>query len=208
MRARIAILLSSNEVELREVLLKDIPQEMRKISPKATVPVIQMQDGTVLEESIDIMNWTFQNDSDNEIWITKIRNKTKTESILNKIDGPFKYHLDRYKYHNRFLNEKDLQSPIKHREEARVILESIEDELLKGKRWIFGEKPSYLDIAVLPFIRQYRIADMEWFDCKMPLRNVRDWLHRFLDWDVFLYAMKKYQIWGPDSDPIFFGKNV
>ena len=205
MRARIAILLSRNEVELREVLLKDIPQEMRKISPKATVPVLQMSDGTVLEESIDIMNWTLQSDLENEIWNTKIRYTAETQYILKNIDGPFKYHLDRYKYHNRFLDEKDLLPPIQHREEAMLILESIEEELKQGKKWIFGEQPSYLDIAILPFIRQYRIADMEWFDSQMPLVGVRDWLHRFLGWDVFLFAMKKYPLWKPKSDPMFFG---
>ena len=56
MRARIFIILCEIEVQLREVLLRDIPIEMINISPKATVPVLQLNDGSVLEESLDIMN--------------------------------------------------------------------------------------------------------------------------------------------------------
>ena len=59
MRARIAIKLCKIKVELREVLLKKIPVEMSKISPKSTVPVLLFPNGKVLEESIDIMNWAF-----------------------------------------------------------------------------------------------------------------------------------------------------
>ena len=208
MRARMAIILSGSQVELREVLLKDIPKEMRNISPKATVPVLQMHDGKVLEESIDIMDWALQSNFENKIWETKIKYQGKTENILKKIDGPFKYHLDRYKYHNRYLNEKGLQSALSHREEGKRILDTIEVELSSGNKWIFGEKPSYLDIAILPFIRQYRIADIKWFDTQMPLNNIRVWLHRFLEWDVFLKTMKKYQQWIPGSKQIFFGKEL
>ena len=95
-----------------------------------------------------------------------------------------------------------------HREEGKRILDTIEVELSSGNKWIFGEKPSYLDIAILPFIRQYRIADIKWFDTQMPLNNVRVWLHRFLEWDVFLKTMKKYQQWIPGSKQIFFGKEL
>ena len=62
MRARMAIILSSVECELREVLLKNKPQAMLKISPKGTVPVLQLQN-RILDESMDIIDWALHQNS-------------------------------------------------------------------------------------------------------------------------------------------------
>ena len=55
MRARMALLVAGIQVELREVVLRDRPEHMLEISPKGTVPVLLLEDGTVIEESMDIM---------------------------------------------------------------------------------------------------------------------------------------------------------
>ncbi len=52
-RARLAIKYSGVSVELREVLLADKPEEMLLASPKGTVPVLLLPDGTVTDESLD-----------------------------------------------------------------------------------------------------------------------------------------------------------
>ena len=44
MRARMALILASKECELREILLKNKPDEMLEISSKGTVPVMQFAD--------------------------------------------------------------------------------------------------------------------------------------------------------------------
>ena len=72
--------------------------------------------------------------------------------------------------------------------------------------WIFNDKPSYLDLSILPFIRQFRIADTHWFDNEMPLKKMRDWLMRFLDWSTFQDIMKKNKNWEVKDQPIYFGK--
>ena len=78
MRARMAIYLADIECELREVYLKNKPTEMLEISPKGTVPVLQLNDGTVLDESLDIMNWVIdKNDKCNLIDIRDIRELEK-----------------------------------------------------------------------------------------------------------------------------------
>ena len=84
MRARMSIIRSGFQVEHREVLLRDRPIQMMEISPKGTVPVLLLVDGTVIEESLEIMEhvlpWKLsQNDRE---WVTR-----------NDIE--FKYHLDR-----------------------------------------------------------------------------------------------------------------
>ena len=81
------------EVEL-EVVLRDRPEHMMEISPKGTVPtVLLLENGIVIEESLEIMqhviNWKL--DDNERYWI-------------NRNDNEFKYHLDRYKYPNRYDN--------------------------------------------------------------------------------------------------------
>ena len=175
MRARIFIRMCEIEVELREVLLKDIPEEMINISPKATVPVLQLNDGTVLDESLDIMNWAIDINDKCNLKKSKLENIEISNEIINIFDDEFKYHLDRYKYNNRYDKNEGVQSKEKHRDEALKILQIIESKL-NNSLWIFGNSPSFLDIAILPFVRQFRIADIAWFDEKMPYRKVHAWL--------------------------------
>ena len=56
-RARWALLNTHQEVELREVDLKNKPIELIRISKKATVPVLQTTSNKVIDESIEIMIW-------------------------------------------------------------------------------------------------------------------------------------------------------
>ena len=51
MRARLAIVYSGIQVELREIVLKHKPQVLIDISPKATVPVLQLSDGNIIDEN-------------------------------------------------------------------------------------------------------------------------------------------------------------
>ena len=71
MRARLAIAVSGQIVQLREILLRDKPAAFLATSAKGTVPVLDLLDGTVIEESRDIMMWALgANDPDGwlDIW--------------------------------------------------------------------------------------------------------------------------------------------
>ena len=68
MRARLALKSSQTNVLLREIVLRDKPEEFLKASAKGTVPVLVMQDGLVLEESRDIMLWALHK-NDPENWL-------------------------------------------------------------------------------------------------------------------------------------------
>ena len=205
MRARIFIKLCNIKVELREVLLKDIPKEMIDVSPKATVPVLKLSDGKILEESLDIINWAIDINDIHGLKTSKTQNIKINKDILFKFDEYFKYHLDRYKYNSRYEGNKDVKSKNEHRNEALKILSTIEKKLSDNTLWIFGNEASYLDLAILPFVRQYRIADISWFDEKMPLRKVHAWLIRFLEWNTFNQIMIKNKPWRNEDQPIFFG---
>ena len=155
MRARMAIILSSAECELREVLLKNKPQEMLSISPKGTVPVLAF-DNKVLDESMDVINWAFAEDSSKFLKYTSVEAKL-CNYFIELFDAKFKYHLDRYKYASRYERTSD-----DHQGECLKILMEL-NESIDADPWIFGATVSLLDISILPFIRQCKIANPHWF---------------------------------------------
>ena len=193
MRARMALILSASQCELREVLLKNKPEAMINISPKGTVPVLDLHE-RILEESLDIIEWAINNDS------SKLHDFSDQESKISQyfiqlFDSQFKYHLDRYKYPNRYegLSED-------HQLECLKILIEI-DDCIDAKPWIFGETVSLLDICILPFIRQCKIANPEWFQSQGCV-NVIELLSHFESSQLFLNAMEKYAAWNPEDPQV------
>jgi len=71
MRARMALAVADIKCRLREVVLRDKPPAMIEISPKATVPVLQLADGRVIDESIEIMEWALTRE-DPQDWRQKL----------------------------------------------------------------------------------------------------------------------------------------
>ncbi len=57
MRARLALAVSAQPYDLREVVLRNKPADMLAASPKGTVPVLVLPNGQVIEQSLDIMRW-------------------------------------------------------------------------------------------------------------------------------------------------------
>ena len=194
MRARMALKLANIKCEIREVRLNNKPKDMLEASPKGTVPVFILKD-QIIDESIEIINWVISkkglfkdNISDEKILLT--------ESLINIFDNNFKYHLDRYKYSTRY-EDVDVAE---HRNECMKILIELEGILSEGG-WFFGEKINKLDISILPFVRQFRIADMKWFDNNLGLDNINKWLNIFLNSDLLASIMTKYKVWEID-DPV------
>ena len=196
MRARMAIHISGQKCELREVLLRDKPPSMLEYSAKGTVPVLILQDGNVIDESLDVIDWAL-NLNDPDDW-QRSKDTKKTKELIKINDGEFKYHLDRYKYSKRYDNE----DPEFHRKKCLKFIESVNNELNNSK-YIFDDNISYADIVLLPFMRQFRIADMEWFD-SLPYDNLKSWLSNFLDSSLLNSVMKKYDLWNEGDDLIIF----
>ena len=196
MRARMAIHISGQKCERREVLLRDKPPSMLEYSAKGTVPVLILQDGKVIDESLDVIDWAL-NLNDPDDW-QRSKDKEKTKELIKINDGEFKYHLDRYKYSKRYDNE----DPEFHRKKCLKFIESINNELNNSK-YIFDDNISYADIVVLPFIRQFRIADIEWF-VSLPYDNLKKWLSSFLGSSLLNSIMKKYDLWKEGDKSIVF----
>ena len=191
MRARMALILASNECELREILLKNKPDEMLEISSKGTVPVMQFAD-KVLDESLDIISWAMESPVSN-VYVYTGTEELLSEELIKLFDSKFKYHLDRYKYSSRYGTD-----PKNHQDECKIILNDLEDKI-NPKPWIFGKEVSLLDISILPFIRQCKIANPDWFFAQSFIKVI-DLLNYFENSDLFTQAMQKYDLWDPNKN--------
>jgi glutathione S-transferase len=182
MRARMALWAAQVQVELREVSLREKPQHLLQISPKATVPVLQLPDGTVLEQSLDIMNWALQQ-NDAQGWLNSETGAASALISLN--DGEFKQALDRYKYPDRYPE----QSQLSYREQGEQFLQRLETALA-GHRYLLGDAASIADVAIFPFIRQFAAVDSEWF-AQSDYGNLRAWLAGWVESALFDEVMQK-----------------
>ena len=197
MRARMALKLTNTKCEIREVRLNNKPKQMIDKSPKGTVPVLVLEK-EVIDESNDIIEWAL---SSNNIFEGNLDNDQidLTNNLIELFDSKFKYNLDRYKYATRYENiNKD-----KHKKECLEILINLEN-LISNEEWILGSKINKLDISILPFVRQFRIADIEWFDKQNKIKGVQKILFNFLDSNLFKEVMYKYDVWEENAEPQFF----
>ena len=200
MRARMAIAQAGIECRLREVVLRDKPAEMLEASPKGTVPVVVQPDGRVIEESLDVMAWALaQNDTG--AWLDPARGtREQMDELVAICDGPFKRALDRYKYPTRYEQEGVVREA--QRTLGLTFLETLNVRLQDSQN-LFGDRVSYADIAIFPFVRQFANTDRTWFDA-LDLPHLQAWLARHLDSDLFKRIMPKYEQWkSGDQEPLF-----
>ena len=184
MRARLALYFSALPYRKHEVSLKDKPAEMLDISPKGTVPVLQLADGGVIEESLDIALWALgQNDPQQLLQRTEARQEMLT--LIERNDGEFKHWLDRYKYADRHLEN----TPEFYRSQGENFLRDLEQRL-SATRFLMGDEPSFADIAIMPFIRQFAHVDKPWFE-QTPHQHLQHWLAYWLESPAFTEIMIK-----------------
>lgn len=188
MRARLALLYANQTVEHREVILKDIPQQMIDISPKATVPVMQLADGTVIDESLDIALWALEQQDPLSL-LGSLAQLSDMLSLINDNDNDFKGWLDQYKYADRFPE----QTPEYYREQGEVFLQKLENRLSRHP-FLFGVEIRLADIAIMPFVRQFAHVDKQWFEAA-DYPYLQRWLKARLESDEFQKIMFKYLQW-------------
>ncbi len=150
MRARMALVIAGQSVLLREVELKEKPAEMLAASAKGTVPVLVLPNGKVIDESIDVMHWALVQ-SDPEGW--RVPDTVAMDTLIADNDGPFKHHLDRFKYATRYAELENID-PEKERAAAEDYLSALDARLASSKH-LMGDTRSLADIAIFPFVRQF-----------------------------------------------------
>ena len=193
-RARMALAYSAVRVELREIRLSNMPPELLRISPKATVPVLQLSDGTILEQSLDIMHWALSL-SDPQQWLI---NDSRSAELIQQTDEGFKPLLDAYKYADRFPQ----LSQSEHRCHAEYFVQQLEDRL-DDQAYLSGDQLSITDVAIMPFIRQFSGVEPLWF-AHSKYSGVRRWLKHQIESQLFQTVMVKYAFWHSGDNTVYF----
>ena len=207
MRARLALRVSGAPLELREIVLKHKPASMLEISPKATVPVLQLASGEVLDESIDIMHWAL-GQADPEAWLQGWN--SEAEALVLENDQVFKRHLDMYKYADRHPDEaeevyrgrgEDFLQDLERR--LQLSSAALEPSLDGSTAYLFGTQPTLADMAIFPFVRQFAHVDKTWFYASRYSALI-GWLDALLASDVFVSIMPKLKPWQLGDPQLLF----
>ncbi|MBS1156864.1 MAG: Glutathione S-transferase, N-terminal [Proteobacteria bacterium] len=184
MRARMALLVAGIDFDAHEVSLRDKPAEMLVLSPKGSVPVMLLPDGTVLEQSWEIMCWALNREATKSWW--DAGQAADNLDWLARNDGVFKQHLDRYKYPERYVDP----DRIGHRE---IGLEEFLRPLatrLEQSTYLGGSTPCATDLAIFPFVRQFAAVDPDWF-AQLQIPALQAWLSNWLSSPLFQHCMHK-----------------
>ena len=183
-RARMALVESDIEFDIYEISLKNKPNEMLTISAKGTVPVLKLNK-LVLDESLEIMRWAYQEGDSNQTLLLESGDKEIADELISLNDGKFKESLDHYKYFERYPDK----SKSEHRKKCYFFLELLETRLT-NTAYLIGDKRTYIDISIFPFIRQFMNVDNDWFD-KSEYKKIRLWLKLLIESDLFKKVMVK-----------------
>jgi glutathione S-transferase len=196
-RARMALAYAGIVCELREVSLRRKPDAMLEISPKGTTPVLQLLNGCVLEESLDIMHWAMaQHDPDGWTVLDQV-SLTLGHELIAANDQEFKQNLDHYKYFQRFPESPQAV----YRSQAEVYLQILEN-LLQKHQFLLSDRITLGDVAIFPFIRQFAHVDLAWFESS-PYEYLRQWLSWHEASELFQHVMQKSEVWEPEQPMVF-----
>ena len=180
MRARMALKLADIQVEIREISLRNKPQEMLALSPKGTVPVLLLPDGKVIDESLEIMLFVLKT------YALEGNIHAVSMALIAENDTQFKRALDCYKYPERHAENTQMQ----HRMNGEVFLHKLE-ALLQQNTYLLSDEAGVVDIAIFPFIRQFAAVDGAWFETA-PYPKCRAWLNGLVNSDLFASVMEKH----------------
>ena len=196
MRARLGLMFAELPLELREITLKNKPDQMLAISPKGTVPVLQLADGTVIEESAEIMMWALEQNDPQGLLDEKI--SSEANALIAQNDNEFKQWLDRYKYADRHPE----MTQIEYRQKGEIFLQDLE-ALLTKNTYLLGNNVTVADIGIMPFVRQFAHVDRDIF-YSLPYPKLQLWLQYWLEHPLFVQAMTKFQPWQEDDEVVVF----
>lgn len=202
LRARLALAAAEVAVELREVSLQAKPAELLEVSPKGTVPVLEIPAsaggrGQVIDQSLAVMHWALEQHDPGDLLRRDHPDQVAAmAALIHTNDGAFKFHLDRFKYPNRFADVE----PKLHRQAALAILRGWNERLATAAAsgqaaWLLGVTPCLADLALLPFVRQFSLADPDGFAAESGLEALKSWLGRFIASDALAAVLSRQPLW-------------
>ena len=200
MRARMGIWYAGQSVMLRAVVTKNKPEEMLAASPKGTVPVLVLDNGTVIDESLDIMLWALtRSDPQDLLYAHDSHALSDMLELITLNDEQFKPVLEKYK----FARRKREVLEVDYRSQCEVFITQFELTLSR-QAYFMGETPCLADYALLPFIRQFARVDRHWY-LESPYPNIRRWLNGHLQTPIFTKVMAKFPLWLDTHEEFLYG---
>lgn len=178
-RSRLAIIYSQQPVTLQEINLNNKPEVMKAANEKS-VTALQLNDDSLLDESLYIMVWALEK-NDPDCWLAP--NLTKMLNLIDENDFDFKDNSDKY---SEYIQQPKADY---YKEQAEDFLFKLENKLINSP-YLFGEKISLADIAIFPFIREFSLIDNTDFN-NSPYPHLQKWLDTFNKSPLFHSVMKK-----------------
>lgn len=185
-----ALAYANISAEIREISLREKPASMLTISPKGTVPVLQLGD-LVIEQSIDIMKWALQQNDPNNWYGSHVQEAV--DLLIAQNDDQFKQLLDRYKYPKRVFQGMQLTATEALELAVETFIQPF-DKKLETQQFLLGDKVTLADIAIFPFVRQFSMVDSAWFEAA-NFPSLKRWLNHHIESPLFLGVMQKYPTW-------------
>ncbi|WP_076408273.1 glutathione S-transferase [Shewanella sp. UCD-KL12] len=213
MRARLGLLLAQQAVMVRAIVMKTKPAEMLQLSPKGTVPVLVIADSSateafsstvsVIDESLDIMLWALKINDPMDLLLAK-QPELLAEMLvmIEHNDKVFKPQLEQYKNAKRYHKASEIDD----RQECEQFIVQLEARL-NQHQFIFGESPSLVDYALLPFVRQFAKVDRQWY-LQAPYPKLQAWLKNHLDSPLFSKAMTKFPLYLETHEGYLLGEKL
>lgn len=201
-RARYVLALLNQRVELREVVLKAKPAALLNLGGRTSVPQLIDENGRRYPESLDIIFWALSRSSHTELseqlWPSEKVAQSKVLAWVRYNDHFFKYWLDRYKYADRHPECSEAM----YRQRGEAFLRRI-NRRLRRSPYLLGKELCLADVCIFPFIRQFAAVNAKWFE-QSEYDGVKRWLASFVESDLFVRVMVKFDQWEEGQEAVFF----
>lgn len=190
MRARLGLLAAGQPVLIRDIVTKNKPPELFTASPKGTVPVLVVDDMTVIDESIDIILWALsKSDEQDLLRSNECALRQEIMELVRLNDDQFIPDLEQYRAASRYHDEKAEVA----RDQCLKFIDQIEQRLIHAP-FLFGERISVADIALFPLISQFSRVDRKWF-VAAHYKGIERWLTQLYNSTLYAKAMQQYPQW-------------
>jgi len=202
MRARIAIFKSKKPVYLRDLKLNNKPAEMLALSTKNTVPMLVSRNdlGTeVIEESLDIMLKVLTANDPTQLLSPPNITLDDMLLLINDFETGLIPANEAYKCAKRYQETNIVEC----RQVCETYLQQLELRLSQHA-FLMADTESLMDIALMPFIRQFSKVERQWYQ-QSPYPLLRAWLNRYLQSPMFTKIMAKHELWVDCHTDIIFG---
>ncbi|HEY5645164.1 MAG TPA: glutathione S-transferase family protein [Pseudomonadales bacterium] len=146
-------------------------------NPSGTVPVLALDDGSFLTESLPIMEYLEERYPDPPLIGTDAQSRARTRTLERQIELGVLLPIGRYVHATKSPLGLPPNPAIAEAERARlpVVLARL-DAVLTNQRFVMGEDPSMADCTLLAALNFGRFADLE---AEKDYPNVRRWFEAY-----------------------------